>query len=64
MLHCAFELRETIQSFQRRLLPSRDREAGYSVKEDRITDDDCDEVLQYLKLLVEFVDATKHLKAT
>lgn len=64
MLHCAFELRETIQSFQRRLLPFRDREAGYSVKEDRITDDDCDEVLKYLKLLVEFVDATKHLEAT
>ena len=62
MLHRAFELRGAIQSFQCRLLSFRDHEAGYSVKKVRVTDNDWDKVLQHLKLLVELVDATKHLE--
>lgn len=42
----------------------RDKDSGYSVKEDKITDNGWDEALHYLQLLVDFVDATKHLAGT
>lgn len=62
MLYRAFELKDAITKFQKSQQEVRDRNSGYSAKEDKITDDNWDEVLQFLRLLLDFVDATKHLE--
>ena len=63
MLLRALKLHEAIELFQLGPKPTRKEQDGaYSTIEDCITDDDCNEVRQYLKLLLPFIKVINQLQ--